>query len=251
MSEFGSNFFSELNDSPSLFLDEDELNPEEETAVLDGSAALLDRSMPLIHFDERLVLFFCGLSEIDSGHCCGRAGDSKLLLWLQRDPGLASQKLVCEEPVATSTQAGPTSHDLGSPEDTPSLEPQLLQQQGGGDMERYHPETDQETLDFMSKKRFSANTDRKVTWAANLYHDWHKKRLDNILCDLRIKGADIDCLSKLDKTNLSFALSNFINEIKRHDGIFLCKHCTRYLSVFSSMSLELVENGNSLTTRSS
>ncbi len=70
----------------------------------------------------------------------------------------------------------------------------------------------------MSKKWFSANTDRKVTWATNMYHEWCKKRLENALCNLHIKSADIDCLSKLDKTNLSFALSNFINETKQCDG---------------------------------
>lgn len=78
--------------------------------------------------------------------------------------------------------------------------------------------TDPETLDFMSKKRFSANTDWKVSWAANMYWEWRNMRLGFENCDPHIKGADIDWLSKLDKTNLSFALSNFINEVKRRDG---------------------------------
>ncbi len=81
-----------------------------------------------------------------------------------------------DDPVATSTQL--TSHDAA-----PLLEPQNLQLQGGGDVECFHPEMDSETLDFMSKKRFSANTDRKVTWAANLYHNWRNKHLVNPLCD--------------------------------------------------------------------
>ncbi len=154
----------------------------------------------------------------------------------------SSQRPARDDPVATSTQL--TSHDAA-----PSLEPQNLQLQGGGDAERFHPETDSETLDFMSKKRFSANTDRKVTWAANLYCDWRNKRLANPLCDLRIKGADIDCLSKLDKTNLSFALSNFVNEIKRHDGqdfpattLYQITVCLQFHVAGTGLEWKLIDN---------
>ncbi len=131
---------------------------------------------------------------------------------------MSSQKVVVKELVATSMQA--CDHDvvLPFPEEAPSLKPQNLQQQGGGDVNRFHPEMDTDTLEFMSKKRFSANTDCKVNWAANLYWDWCKKRLENALCDPCIKAADLDRLRKLDKVNLSFALSNFINEIKRRNG---------------------------------
>ncbi len=59
MSESDDGFFSDSHGSSSLFLDDEDLDPEEETVVLDGSSAeLLNRSMPVIFFDNRFVLVF-------------------------------------------------------------------------------------------------------------------------------------------------------------------------------------------------
>ncbi len=55
-----SDFFSNTESSSALFVDDNELNPEDETVVLDGSAGLLNRSMPVIWFDERSVCFLPG-----------------------------------------------------------------------------------------------------------------------------------------------------------------------------------------------
>ncbi len=73
MSGSEDNFFSDLDGCSGLFLYDEELNPEDETVVLDGSTALLDYSMPLIHFDDRSVLFSSGLSKI-FGHFVVRKG---------------------------------------------------------------------------------------------------------------------------------------------------------------------------------
>ncbi len=84
--------------------------------------------------------------------------------------------------------------------------------------ERFHPPADAETLEAMGRKHFTDNTKRKVNWAAQMYRDWHNFRLLKGNTDPRIVSADIDCLTKLDKVSLSFALSNFIMKVKKCDG---------------------------------
>ncbi len=71
----------------------------------------------------------------------------------------------------------------------------------------------------MGWKRFTENTERKVNWAAQMYHDWHNFRLmGGGVTDPRIISTDIDTLTKLDKVSLSYSLSNFIMEVKKRDG---------------------------------
>ncbi len=85
MSESDGGFFSDCNGS--LFIDDDDLNPEEETVTLDSSGpALLNHSMPFIYFDDRSVSFFPGLSVITSqvGDLPFGTEDSKFCFWLQR-----------------------------------------------------------------------------------------------------------------------------------------------------------------------
>ncbi len=45
MSSLEDTFFSDLDGSSCLFLDDEELNPEDETVMVDGSAVLLDCSI--------------------------------------------------------------------------------------------------------------------------------------------------------------------------------------------------------------
>ena len=85
--------------------------------------------------------------------------------------------------------------------------------------DRFHTPVNEETLEAMGRKRFADNTERKVTWAAQMYRDWRNFRLMKGTTDPRIVSADIDCLTKLDKVSLSYALSNFIMEVKKCDGM--------------------------------
>ncbi len=60
MSFVDSSDFLGMDGPPGLFLVDEELDPEADTAVIDGSTSMLNSSLPLIHFNERSVSFILG-----------------------------------------------------------------------------------------------------------------------------------------------------------------------------------------------
>ncbi len=70
---------------------------------------------------------------------------------------------------------------------------------------------------MLSGKSFAKSTDRKISWAANLFRIWRQKRIDEGTGEGEISWCDIDD-SNLNPEVLSHVLPTFINEIKRVDG---------------------------------
>ncbi len=72
-------------------------------------------------------------------------------------------------------------------------------------------------LEFLSGKTFVKSTDRKISWAANLFRIWRQQRIHEGTGQGEISWCDID-ESNLDPEVLSHVLPVFINEIKWADG---------------------------------
>ena len=72
-------------------------------------------------------------------------------------------------------------------------------------------------LEFLSGKTFAQSTDRKISWAANLFRIWRQKRTDDGTGEGEISWCDLDDPG-LDPEVLSHVLLTFINEIKCVDG---------------------------------
>ncbi len=78
--------------------------------------------------------------------------------------------------------------------------------------------TDQSALDELSKKTFSANTNRKINWAVGLFKSWRQHRLRTDVVEVfQIGWCDIDA-DDLNVEHLSFCLCSFVNEVRRQDG---------------------------------
>ena len=138
-----------------------------------------------------------------------------------RGSGDSKLTACCSEVLRTSTQAqpgddsgiafDPDEFECSSTQAPPDPPPEV-------DEGRFKSPVDTETLVAMGRKHFTDNTEQKVNWAAQMYHDWRNFRLMNGCTDLRVVSTDINSLSKLDKVSLSYSLSNFIMEVRKHDG---------------------------------
>ncbi len=85
------------------------------------------------------------------------------------------------------------------------------------DGSRYKSPLNEVALDLLSRKTFSANTNAKINWAVNLYCDWFFQRCKVPCCDSRIKWSNIEA-GEIAKSNLAYALSCFLSEVRKKDG---------------------------------
>ncbi len=69
----------------------------------------------------------------------------------------------------------------------------------------------------MAGKSFAKSTDRKISWAVNLFRSWRENRIHKGTGEGEISWCDVD-RDDLDPEVLAHVLPTFINEIKRADG---------------------------------
>ena len=83
---------------------------------------------------------------------------------------------------------------------------------------RFKKPTEQSALDKLSKKTFSANTNRKIEWAVGLFKSWRQHRLwTDVVEVFQIGWCNIDA-DDLNAEHLSFCLCSFVNEVRRQVG---------------------------------
>ncbi len=82
---------------------------------------------------------------------------------------------------------------------------------------RYKAPLDVRTMDLLSRKTFSDNTNAKINWAVNLYRDWYFERCKVADCDSRIKWSNIES-GDIVPANLCYSLSCFLSEVRKKDG---------------------------------
>ncbi len=73
------------------------------------------------------------------------------------------------------------------------------------------PSTDKE-LDQLSGKHFSLNTDRKISWATELFKDWKDECMKDPECPTKILWCNLND-SDLNKAHLCRTLCSFVNEV--------------------------------------
>ncbi len=83
---------------------------------------------------------------------------------------------------------------------------------------RFKPAVDDECLDELSVRSFSVNTDCKVQWVCEMYHDWWFSHVAQVDCDSRIKWAQLEMCQTGLKANFCYSLCHFLSEIRRKDG---------------------------------
>ena len=82
---------------------------------------------------------------------------------------------------------------------------------------RFKSATSKEELRTLAGKSFAKSTDRKISWAVNLFRMWRQNRIDEGTGEGKISWCDVD-KPDLDPEVLAHVLPTFINEIKRTDG---------------------------------
>ncbi len=82
---------------------------------------------------------------------------------------------------------------------------------------RFKPVTSDCELQDLAGKTFARSTDRKISWAVNLFRMWRQNRIDEGTGEGEISWCDVDS-PDLDPEVLAHVLPTFINEIKRADG---------------------------------
>ena len=55
----------------------------------------------------------------------------------------------------------------------------------------FKPAVGDESLDELSVRSFSVNTDKKVQWVCDMYRDWWFCRVSQVECDSRINGQNL------------------------------------------------------------
>ena len=73
-------------------------------------------------------------------------------------------------------------------------------------------------LDILKNRTFADNTEKKVSWAVNLFKKWWSQRVSKPGCDMRIMWGDLNNVKQISKGNLAFSLCAFISEVKKKDG---------------------------------
>ncbi len=83
---------------------------------------------------------------------------------------------------------------------------------------RFKKPTEENALEELSRKTFSANTDRKIDWAVGLFKAWRQHRLKTDVVEVfQIGWCNLD-VDDLNVEHLSFCLCCFVNEVRRQDG---------------------------------
>ena len=120
----------------------------------------------------------------------------------------ASTQPVAEEPVDPGPSTSQVVNDVitGMPDVVADSLPS-----------RYKAPLDSVQQDLLSRKTFSDNTNAKINWAMNLYHDCFFQRCKSANCDSQIKWSNIEG-QEVTKANLAFALSCFLSEVRKKDG---------------------------------
>ena len=80
----------------------------------------------------------------------------------------------------------------------------------------YHQPLESDALQRLTKKTFSSETMKKVSWVKGMFQEWRYHRnmspnFSDIVCDL-------DNISSITKENVIFAVCRFITEVKKLDG---------------------------------
>ncbi len=83
---------------------------------------------------------------------------------------------------------------------------------------RFKPLSSSEELDKLSGKQFSENTDRKISWAIEMFRDWRKERMVDPACPSEILWCCIDDPS-LCKEHLCKTLCRFVNEVEEEGRV--------------------------------
>ncbi len=79
---------------------------------------------------------------------------------------------------------------------------------------RFKKLMEKSNLEELSKKTFSANTDRKIDWAVGLFKSWRQHRLRMDVVEVfQIGWCDIDA-DDLNAEHLSFCLCCFVNKVR-------------------------------------
>ncbi len=77
---------------------------------------------------------------------------------------------------------------------------------------RFKKASTDEELDQLSGKKFALNTDRKISWAVDLYCDWRKKCMLDPECPTEILWCSLED-PDLNKAHLCQTLCCFVNEV--------------------------------------
>ena len=102
------------------------------------------------------------------------------------------------------------------------------------------PEPDASVLSA-SKKKFAPMSRVKIQWAVNMYSQWCVNRINNGLAPDEIVKSNLDLVFDLRNTDLCFALSRFIREVKKLDGSEYPPNTLREIIIMVQMYLN--ENG--------
>ncbi len=84
-------------------------------------------------------------------------------------------------------------------------------------LSRFKGATSKEELRNLAGKSFAKSTDRKISWAVNLFRMWRQNRIDEGTGEGEISWCDVNW-PDLDPEVLAHVLPTFINKIKRADG---------------------------------
>ena len=80
----------------------------------------------------------------------------------------------------------------------------------------YHVPLDDSSLDTLTKKNFSPETLKKVSWVRNMYNEWRDHRNSTVgVSDIH---CDLDNMSTVSVESFIFAMCRFITEVKKLDG---------------------------------
>ena len=101
--------------------------------------------------------------------------------------------------------------------------------------------TDDQEIGVLQKKRFAPESQKKMKWAVNMYSEWRRNRLANGMCPQQLIDCNLDLLGSFHQSQLSFALSRFIVEVRRLDGKEYPPNTLREIIVCIQMFLH--ENG--------
>ncbi len=74
-----------------------------------------------------------------------------------------------------------------------------------------------EELEKLGQKTFATSTERKITWAVNLFQDWRFLRICEPSSDGWLRWCDLKD-GRIQASNLSFCLCKFLSEVRRLDG---------------------------------
>ncbi len=81
---------------------------------------------------------------------------------------------------------------------------------------RFKAPSSRSELEKLSKKTFADSTERKIDWAMELFRQWRYVRMNRNVVKREVQSCDINAIG-VNKSDLSFCLCAFLNEIKRVD----------------------------------